>query len=287
MPPDLRDQTILLTGANAGIGRAVAEQLATRGATLLMVCRNEERGAPALQEIVQATGNERVELFTADLASQAEIRRLVDEVKGRHTRLDVLINNAGLYQSKRVETEDGVELTLAVNHLAPFMLTLGLLGLLKASVPARVVNVSSEAHQGAKLNIDELNLDDGYHWIKAYGNAKLANVLFTYELARRLEGTGVTANVMHPGVVASRIWNRNRNPVSLIMQVGKLFMLSPTKSALHVVRLATDPALQDVSGQYFDKDREAESSAISYDEDLARRLWDKSLAMTGIDDPTV
>ena len=279
-----RNKVILVTGANSGIGKATARQLAERGAHVVMVCRNRERGEPARQDIIEATGSGTVDLLTADFESQEQVRDLAADVKRGYDRLDVLINNAGLYLPTRGETEDGIEVTWAVNHLAPFLLTHLLLDRLKASAPARIVNVSSNSHYGSRIHFDDPGLREGYSLQKAYGQSKLANVLFTYELARRLAGTGVTANALHPGVVATRIWNRSWDPISLIMRPLKLFLTSPEKSARAVVRLAVDPDVEGVSGKYFDQMQEKRSSRVSYDEAAARRLWDLSERMTGLDD---
>ncbi len=279
---DLSDKTILITGANSGIGKEAALQVAARGARVVMVCRNRERGEPAQAAIKAQSGNDNVELMTADFESQRQIRALADEYLRTHDRLDVLVNNAGLYLSTRQETEDGIEATWAVNHLAPFLLTNLLLDVIKASAPARIVTVSSDVHRSGKIDFEDLGMAQKYRWIGAYAQSKLANVLFTYELARRLEGTGVTATCMHPGTVATGIWNRNKNVLNYLLRLFKPFYLSASKSAEAVVRLAVAPALEGVTGKYYDKMQEAKSASDSYDEALAARLWQVSAEMTGL-----
>ena len=282
-PANLSDKTIMVTGANAGIGKETTLQIAAMGARVVMVCRNRERGEPALAAIKAQSGNDAVELMTADFESQRQIRDLADAYKRTHDRLDVLVNNAGLYLSTRHETEDGIEATWAVNHLAPFLLTNLLLDVIKASAPARIVTVASDAHRAGTIDFDDLEMKTKYRWLAAYAQSKLANVLFTYELARRLEGTGVTATCMHPGTVATGIWNRNKNVLNYLLRAFKPFYMSSKKSAEAVVRLAVSPEVEGVTGKYFDKMHEARSVAASYDEDLAARLWQVSEEMTGLD----
>ncbi len=281
-PANLSEKIIMVTGANSGIGKEAVLQLAERGARVVMVCRNRERGEPALAEIKAKSGNDTLELMTADFESQQQIRDLADEYKRTHDRLDVLVNNAGLYLSKRHETEDGIEATWAVNHLAPFLLTNLLLDVIKGSAPARIVTVASDAHRAGTLDFDDLEMKEKYRWIAAYAQSKLANVLFTYELARRLEGSGVTATCMHPGTVATGIWNRNKNVLNALLRLFKPFYLSAKKSAEAVVRLAVAPDVEAVTGKYFDRMNEANSSADSHDKEIAARLWQVSAERVGL-----
>lgn len=274
----------MVTGANSGIGKATATQLARRGATVVMVCRSAERGEAAQADIRSESGSDAVDLLLADLSVQGDIRDLAATFRAQYDRLDVLINNAGLYLADRQLSADGIEMTFAVNHLAPFLLTNLLLDELRASAPARIVNVNSESHRGARLRFSNLEMEDDYQWIKAYGKSKLANLLFTFELDRRLEGTGVTVNALHPGVVGTRIWNHNSNVISLLMRLVKPFLMSPSTSAQHVVRLAVDPELESLSGQYFDKDEARRAADEAYDRDAAQRLWQVSTAMTGLEE---
>ncbi len=271
----------MITGANAGIGKATAVTLARTGATVLLVCRDRRRGEQAQTEITRKSGNPRVDLFLADLSSQRQIRQLARDVLRGHDRLDALINNAGLFLARRQETEDGLEMTFAVNHLAPFLLTHLLLPVLEAS-RGRVVTVSSEAHRRGTIDFADLNAERRYNWIDAYAQSKLANVLFTYELARHLDGTGVTATCLHPGVVATKIWNRNKTPFHLFLRLFTVFYMRPAWSASAVVRLAAAPELDGVTSKYFNKKKEMRSSKESYAEHVAERLWDVSATLTGI-----
>ena len=249
----MSEKIILVTGASSGIGKEAAVQFAQRGARVVMVCRNRERGEPARDDVKARSGREAIELLTADLGAQRQIHALADAFLRTHDRLDALVHIAGLFMGARQETEDGIEVTWAVNHLAPFLLTHRLLDVLKASAPARVVVVSSEAHQNGTLRFDDLGMAQGYAWMDAYRQSKLANVLFTYELARRLAGTGVTATCLHPGVVATNLFNRNKGLVHWGLRLLKPFLLSPQKGAEALVRLAVDPAVEGLTGVYFDR----------------------------------
>jgi len=271
----------LVTGANAGIGKETARGLAATGATMIFLCRSEERARAAMDEIATDTGNDDLHLVLCDLSRQAEIRAAAEEITERFDRLDVLVNNAGVYLTDFVLTVDQLEKTWAVNHLGYFLLTHLLLDLLKASAPARIVNVASDAHRDASINFDNLNGEQGYNWYNAYGQSKLANILFTRELARRLEGTGVTANAMHPGVVASEIWNRNGDWVSWVVRLFTPFFRSPEKGAETAVYLATSPEVAGVSGRYFKDCREKRPAKAAQDETVAQRLWEVSAAQVG------
>jgi len=271
----------LVTGANAGIGKEIARQLARRGARVIFLCRSEERARAAMEEIATDTGNDNLHLVLCDLSRQAQIRAAAQEITERFDRLDVLVNNAGVYLTDFVLTVDQLEKTWAVNHLGYFLLTNLLLDLLKASAPARIVNVASDAHRDATIDFDNLNGEQGYNWYTAYGQSKLANVLFTRELARRLEGTGVTANALHPGVVASEIWNRNADWVSWLVRLFTPFFRSPQKGAETAVYLATSPEVAGVSGRYFKDCQEKRPAEVAQDEAVARRLWAVSEAQVG------
>ncbi|HXM58019.1 MAG TPA: SDR family oxidoreductase [Candidatus Dormibacteraeota bacterium] len=273
----------LVTGATAGIGLVTAEGLARTGAHVILGARTRERGEAARERIARATGSDRLELVVADLAVQAEVRRMAEDVARAHDRLDVLVNNAGGIRSRREETPDGIEWTWAVNHLAPFLLTNLLTNLLKASAPARVVTVSSDAHSGARLDLDDPQFTRRrYATLAVYGQSKLANILFTAELARRLQGTGVTANCLHPGFVGSEFGSKAGGAFGWAWPLVKLFALSPERGARTSIYLATSPEVADVTGRYFVRSRPATPSRQAQDADLARRLWEVSERMTGL-----
>jgi NAD(P)-dependent dehydrogenase (short-subunit alcohol dehydrogenase family) len=272
----------LVTGATAGIGAVTARELARRGATVVLVGRNREKTEATTRRIRDETGNPAVEFLLADLSAQAEVRRLAEQFRQRHPRLDVLINNAGAFFSQRRESPDGIELTLALNHLAYFLLTNLLVDALRASAPAQIVNVASNAHQGAQIDFDDLQGRRRYSGIRAYAQSKLANVLFTYELARRLEGTRVTANALHPGFVATSFFEGNGWFGWVTRRLAGVLALSPEQGARTSIYLATAPEVEGVSGRYFVKEKEAASSRASHDEAAARRLWQVSEELTGL-----
>src|SRR5215510_5292877 len=273
------EKICLVTGANSGIGKVTAKALATGGATVIMVCRNRDKGQDARDEIVRETRNENVVLMIADFSNMSQIRRLAAEVKAKFPRLHTLVNNAGAYNGKRTLTADGFETTFGVNHLGYFMLTAELLDLLKSSAPARIVNVASEAHRNAHINFDDLNLENGYSGWKAYAQSKLANVLFTYELARRLEGTRVTTNCMHPGVVGTNIFRNVGGVAGKVMGLATMFMRTPEKGADTIIWLASSPEVEGITGRYFIDRQERSSNPESYDAAIAARLWEVSEQM--------
>lgn len=272
-------KTCIITGASSGIGKATAEQLALMGAGVVMVCRNRGRGERAKAAVEKKSGSRSVELMIADLASLGSVRAFAREYEESHEFLHVLINNAGVVRLRRSLTVDGFETTFQVNYLSPFLLTNLLLPLLKRSAPSRIVNVSSVAHYGGHVDLGDLQLERGYGVMWAYSRSKLALVLFTRELARRLEGTGVTVNSLHPGGVATNIWGSPLGPASFFGKVTRLFLLSPEKGARTQVYLASSPDVGQVSGEYFEAGGKKRSSAESYDQSLAERLWDASVEM--------
>lgn len=271
-------KTCLVTGATSGIGLKTAEGLAAAGARLVVVGRSEQRVSALAEKLGPQTGS-----HVADLSSQSEVRRLAQELQDRYDRIDVLINNAGAFYRRRQESADGVEMTFALNHLAPFLLTNLLLDYLKAGGPARVVTVSSMAHKGQKLDLDDLEGKRKFGGWSAYGRSKLANIMFTYELARQLEGTGVTANCVHPGFVASKFGHNNGGFVKGVIGLSqRLFAISEEKGALTSIHVASSAEAEGVSGKYFIKSKEADSSSASHDKEAQRRLWAISTEMVGL-----
>jgi NAD(P)-dependent dehydrogenase (short-subunit alcohol dehydrogenase family) len=281
----MEGKVVLITGGTSGIGKAAATALAAMGAEVVVTGRNKERGEKAVGEIRRGSGSEKVSLMFADLAVQAEVRELAEGFKERHERLDVLVNNAGLIQSKHTETPDGIELTLTVNHLAPFLLTNLLLEVLKRSTPSRIITVSSEARRNAKIDFDDLQSQRRYRAFPVYGMTKLANILFTYELAERLRGTGVVANCVHPGGVNSNFGNNNRSLGLLLFRAFKPFMRTPEQGADTIIYLASSPEASGMSGKYL-TDRKEVSPAQPRDEALQKRLWEVSEELTNLKVPS-
>jgi NAD(P)-dependent dehydrogenase (short-subunit alcohol dehydrogenase family) len=280
---DVRGKTVLITGATSGIGLEASVALARRGARLVMVGRDPARTQAAVAGVLARAGSGDVSHLLCDLSSKSAVRGLAEAFQARHDRLDVLVNNAGGVNKSRRVTADGVEATFAVNHLAPFLLTNLLTDLLVRSAPARVVTVASNAHRRADLDFEDLGLERGYSIMRAYGRSKLANVLFAAELARRLAGSGVTSNSLHPGTVATNIWSGAplwTKPIILLAM--RPFFISAEKGAETMVQLAASPALEGVTGKYFQEGREVLPSRLARDEALARRLWDVSAELVGL-----
>ncbi len=273
-------KTCIVTGANAGIGRAITVGLSTMGATVVMVCRNRDRGETALNEIKEESGNDALCLFIADLSSQTSIRQFAAEFKTEYTTLDVLINNAGVIPPKRTETADGLETQFAVNYLAGFLLTNLLLDTLKASAPSRIINISSISHTSATINFEDLQSTQSYNPQHVYPQTKLGNILFTYELARRLDGTQVTANCLHPGVVATKLLNDYKEASPLVCLMNKFLYGTPENAARTPLYLASSPEIEGVTGKYFEKRRMVKSSRLSYDLAVADQLWQVSTNLT-------
>lgn len=279
----LTGKTVLVTGGTGGIGLATAAGLAGLGGRVGIVGRDEGRARAAAERIRAVAPGGEVDVFTADVSSQREVQRLGEQVLAAYPRLDVLVNNVGGYWATRHATEDGLERTFAVNHLAPFLLTHLLLDRLRSSAPARVVTVSSGAQAMGRIDFDDLQGERSYSGQRAYNQSKLANVLFTYELSRRLEGSGVTANVLHPGVVRTAFGQEDsRGWMRLMLPVVRPFMKTPERGAETSIYLASSPEVEGVSGRYFANSRAKTSSRASYDTAAARRLWEASAALVGL-----
>lgn len=283
MNSETKEKVYLVTGANSGIGKATALGLARRGAKVVMVCRDRGRGEVAREEISKRSGNELVNLLIADLSSQRAIWQLAKEFKSKYHRLDVLVNNASVIHGTRRVTEDGLEATFAVNHLAHFLLTNLLLDILKATAPSRIVNVSSTAHRRGTIDFEDLQGEIKYSGIRAYRQSKLANVLFTYELAKLLEGSGVTVNCMHPGITVTSIGKDVSRVMRLLLRLIKPLLISPEEGAETVVYLSSSLSLEGITGKYFAKKTLVTSSKQSYSREVASRLWDVSSELTNLD----
>jgi retinol dehydrogenase 12 len=275
-------KVVLITGATNGIGLVTARSLARIGATTVLVGRSPERTQAAVQSIRAETAGAKVDSFIADLSSQSEVHRLAEDFQKRYDRLDVLINNAGAMFMKRELSADGMEMTLALNHISYFLLTNLLLDMLKASKPARIVNVSSESHRGARMNFADMEAEHGYSPNKAYGQSKLANVYFTYGLAAILDDSGVTVNALHPGFVATNFGRSNGGIFVPLFKLLHLIAISPEEGAQTNIYLASSPEVEGVTGKYFIRCQAVASSHVSYDMDSARRLWDWSVEKTGL-----
>ncbi len=287
MATNMQGKTVLISGATNGIGKQSALELAKMGAQVVIIGRNKTKTEETLREIQTASGNNDVHALMADLSSMAEVRRVAGDFRKQFTRLDVLLNNAGGVFSTRQETVDGYEMTFALNHLSYFLLTNLLLDMLKANAPSRIVSVSSEAHTFSPLNLDDLQSKESYGMagFRTYGQSKLENVMFTYELARRLAGTGVTANALHPGGVNTGFGKNNTGLMKIAMNIFTFFAINVEDGAKTSVYLASSPEVEGVTGRYFDKCKDKKSSPSSYDESAQKRLWAISEQLTGIATP--
>src|SRR6059058_1477885 len=272
----MQGRVVVITGATSGIGQVAAERLAGMGARMVLVARDKGRGEAALARLRQRAAGAAHSIHYADLSRLAEMKRVAAEIAAAEPRIDVLVNNAGALFGSRHVTEDGLELTFALNHMAYFVLTHGLRDRLLASAPARVVNTASNAHRRARLDFDDLQSAHGYSGFKAYGRSKLANILFTRELARRLAGAGVTANCLHPGFVATRFGDQTGGLLSYAVRIAKIFAISAEEGAETLVYLASAPEVANVSGAYFYKCRPATPTKEAQDDAAAQRLWIES-----------
>jgi NAD(P)-dependent dehydrogenase (short-subunit alcohol dehydrogenase family) len=285
---DLNGKTCIVTDATSGIGKATALELARMGGTVVLICRNRQKGEEVVREIRAITQSTAIDLLIADLSSQQQIRAAATEFTRKYERLHVLINNAGALFCKRSESVDGIEMTLAVNHLAPFLLTNLLLDTLKTTGSARIVNVNSDAHEHGKIDFSDLQMRRHYGrgvGMRAYGNAKLSNLLTVYELARRLHGTQVTVNALHPGYVATNIISFESAAGALrllkpLWSIAKHFILTPEKGATTSIYLACSPQVSSQSGKYFERCASVPSSATSYDRNMQMRMWEISEELT-------
>lgn len=281
MATSMKGKRVVLTGASRGIGRETALALGKMGADLSLIVRDAGRGRTVADEVRALGGAGDVEVFVADLSSMAEVRRVGSEVLAKHDRIDVLINNAGALLMERQVTKDGYEATFATNHLGYFLLTKVLLDAVKKAPAGRIVNVASEAHHRGTIKFDDLMGEKRYAGWSAYGASKLANILFTAELARRLEGTSVTTNSLHPGVIASGFARNNPGVVGFLAQLASPFLMSPEDGALTTLFLATDPSVATTSGLYFAKCKPKTPSREARDASVAKRLWDVSEELVG------
>ena len=273
----IAEKVCLVTGATAGIGMVTATALATQGAEVIIAGRDQLKTESVTRQIQTETGNAAVHYLLADFSDLQQVRDLAAAFKKRYSRLDVLVNNAGAFFNSRRETPYGVEMTLLVNHLAPFLLTNLLLDTIQGSAPVRIINVSSDAHKQGAMNFDDLGFKQGYFGMKAYARSKLANILFTNELARRLAGSNVTVNALHPGHVATDIWKNDFSFFGPILKwVIGLFALTPEQGADNTIYLASSPNVAGITGKYFVKRSPVQSAAGSLDEEVARRLWEVS-----------
>jgi NAD(P)-dependent dehydrogenase (short-subunit alcohol dehydrogenase family) len=279
----MQGKICMITGANSGVGKATALGLARLGAKVVMVSRDRARGEEAQRQIQAQSGNDAIDLLLADLSSQKSIRQLAQDFTQRYAQLHVLINNAGVFPLAKRTTIDGLDMVFAVNQLAPFLLTNLLLDVIKASAPARIVNVSSNAQEANDIRLHDLQSEKRYRPMRAYGQSKLAVVLFTYQLAHRLEGTGVTANCLHPGFVATNIAQRDLPlPARLAARLIFLFGVSPQEGAKTSIYLASSPDVEGVTGKYFVKSVPIRSAPLSYDESLQQQLWQACAELTGL-----
>jgi len=276
-------KTVVITGGTSGIGQVAAETLAGMGARIVLVARDKARGEATMARLRAKGPHAEHDIHYADLSRISEMKRVGQGIAASEPRIDVLINNAGALFNRRAVTEDGLELTFATNHVAYFVLTQLLRDRLTASAPARIISTSSYAHKGAKLNFEDLQAKDGYSGFRAYGRSKLCNILFTRELARQLANTGVTANCLHPGFVATRFGDQSGSGFGTrVFQLFKTFAISPEKGAETLVYLASSDAPAAVTGAYFYKCREAATSPEAQDDQVARRLWQETAKITGL-----
>ena len=276
----MENRIVLITGATSGIGKETARALVQKGFQVIVVGRNQAKLERTVREFEGISQDVSIDALLCDLSSHESIRQFSQDVHAKYDHIDVLINNAGLIIAPRQTTVDGLEYTFALNHLGYFLLTGLLLDLLKTGISGRIINVSSRAHQGGHIHFDDLMLEKRYSAMKAYSQSKLANVLFTYELGRKLKGTGITVNCLHPGAVRSNFGMELPGLMKVIILIARPFLISSRKGAITPIYLASSPEVEDVTGKYFVKKHVVQSSPESYDEDIARRLWEVSEELT-------
>ena len=270
---ELKNKTAIITGATSGIGRVTAIDIAREGARMVLPVRNIEKGKALKDEIEKETGNTNVEIMHCNLASLDSVRQFAKDFQKKHDKLHLLVNNAGLWETKRKESDDGIEMNFAVNHLAPFLMTNLLLDTIKKSAPARIISVASTAHKYGKMRFNDPEGKKSWGSMQSYAQSKLANILFTRRLARDLEGSGVTANCLHPGVVNTQLFSKLPG---VIQKISSLFMITPEKGAQTSIYLATSPDVENITGEYFDKRKIAKTTAHARDMQVADTLWEVS-----------
>lgn len=278
------DKTVIVTGANTGIGKETARDLARRGAKVILACRNLKEGNKARVDIVASTGNNMVEVRYLDLSSMDSVRQFANNIINTEPRLDVLINNAGAAGLKNKMTADNLQLGMQVNHFGPFLLTCLLLGLLKKSAPSRILMVSSWLHKTAKFDLDNLNFEKWFSSLQVYSYSKLANILTANELSRKLKGTGVTVNSVHPGTVLTDVWRKIPKVLQIpFFNIAKCFFKDTVEGAQTSIYLAVSEEVEGISGKYFENCKESKMSIEAMDENLAKKLWEKSEVMVGLE----
>jgi NAD(P)-dependent dehydrogenase (short-subunit alcohol dehydrogenase family) len=278
----MQGKTVVITGATSGTGQVAAARVAAMGARLVLVARDKARGEAEMASLRAISPGVKHSIYYADLSRLADVKRVAAEIAAVEPRIDVLINNAGALFATRQVTADGMELTFATNHMSYFVLTHGLRERLRASAPARIVNVASDAHKGEKLDFNDLQSANGYRGLHVYGRSKLCNILFTRELARQWEGSGVTANSLHPGFVSTRFGDQSGGMLSFIVRAAKIFAISPEKGAETIIYLASSDEAANANGLYYYKCRPATPTKEARDNDAARRLWQESEKLAGI-----
>ncbi|KAK6299788.1 retinol dehydrogenase 12 isoform X1 [Coregonus clupeaformis] len=278
----LDDKTVLITGANTGIGKETALDLAKRGARIIMACRDMEKAEGALKEVIEGSGSQNVVIKKLDLSDTKSIREFAETINKEETKLNILINNAGVMVCPHGKTADGFEMQIGVNHMGHFLLTHLLIDLIIRSTPARIINVSSMAHSWGTINLDDINSEKGYDKKKAYSQSKLANILFTRSLAKKLQGTGVTAYSLHPGVVQTDLWRHLNAPQAAIMKMISPFTKTSVQGAQTTIYCAVAPELETESGGYYSDCAQANCSSSASDDDTAQKLWELSCQMLSL-----